>query len=263
MNSKVSTQASPRQMSLQEIIGVWLLVAVPMAVLSMGVAPWLIARLPYQPTLIFWACMILGMAWQFVVSLGVLWAEGGDRSWPALKGRLWLNAPRNPATDEASYWVLVTWTVFGVLLAMTLSILLAPWLDDPFAALIPSWLTPAYSDVVSLAVPENTGAWHLLWFALVSSLFNYFLGEALFFHCILLPRMQGAFGRWAWVANGVMFTAYHIHKLTALPTILISTLIYAYPGQRYKSAWPAILIHGVEGIVLIAAILFVILGGLA
>jgi len=39
-------------------------------------------------------------------------------------------------------------------------------------------------------------------------------------------------------------------------------LVYAFPAQRCKSAWPAILIHGVERFVLFGAVLFVILGGI-
>ncbi len=45
------------------------------------------------------------------------------------------------------------------------------------------------------------------WFALIAALFlfNTVLGEELLFRGLLLPRMQGAFGRWDWVANGLLF----------------------------------------------------------
>jgi membrane protease YdiL (CAAX protease family) len=95
----------------------------------------------------------------------------------------------------------------------------------------------------------------------VSSLFNYVFGEAFFFHGILLPRMEGVFGRWAWVANAVFFGAYHIHKAAVFPTVIISCLVYSLPSQWTRSVWPALLIHGLEGVVLIAAVLIVILGG--
>ena len=50
-----------------------------------------------------------------------------------------------------------------------------------------------------------SGAWG--WFAVivVLAVFNTVLGEELLFRGLLLPRMQGVFGRWDWVANGVLF----------------------------------------------------------
>ena len=47
----------------------------------------------------------------------------------------------------------------------------------------------------------------VLWPAIVLVLMvlNTVLGEELLFRGLLLPRMSGAFGRWDWVANGVLF----------------------------------------------------------
>jgi len=55
------------------------------------------------------------------------------------------------------------------------------------------------------------GAWG--WFAVVVvlSIFNAVLGEELLFRGVLLPRMKGAFGKYDWVANGVLFSVYHLH----------------------------------------------------
>ena len=43
--------------------------------------------------------MIVGMMWQFVVSLAVLRHELGGLHWPTLK-RIWLNLPRSPRTGR-------------------------------------------------------------------------------------------------------------------------------------------------------------------
>jgi membrane protease YdiL (CAAX protease family) len=51
--------------------------------------------------------------------------------------------------------------------------------------------------------------------------FNTVLGEELLFRGLLLPRMQGAFGRGDWVANGVLFAVYHLH----VPWVIIPTLV--------------------------------------
>jgi hypothetical protein len=29
---------------------------------------------------------------------------------------------------------------------------------------------------------------------------------------MLLPKMEGVFGKWSWVANGVLFGFYHLHQ---------------------------------------------------
>ena len=49
-------------------------------------------------------------------------------------------------------------------------------------------------------------------------LFNTVLGEELLFRGFLLPRMNGAFGRGDWLANGVLFAAYHLHVPWAMPS---------------------------------------------
>ena len=51
--------------------------------------------------------------------------------------------------------------------------------------------------------------------------FNTILGEELLFRGLLPPRMKGAFGRLDWVANGVLFTIYHLHMPWAIPANLI------------------------------------------
>ncbi|WP_171058269.1 CPBP family glutamic-type intramembrane protease [Modestobacter altitudinis] len=47
------------------------------------------------------------------------------------------------------------------------------------------------------------------------------LGEELLFRGLLLPRMQAAFGRWDWVANGTMFAVYQLHAPWVIPQALI------------------------------------------
>ena len=94
---------------------------------------------------------------------------------------------------------------------------------------------------------------------MVSSLFNYGLGEALLFHGVLLPRMEQAWGRWAWIGNGLLFAAYHVHKFWLIPGLVISCLCYSLPAQAFRSNWLAILIHGLEGVALLVAVAVVVL----
>ena len=90
------------------------------------------------------------------------------------------------------------------------------------AARLPDWLKPSYGEITALATPENKGACGILALAALSSVFNYALSEALFFHALLLPRCQKLFGRWNWIANALLFGGYHVHKATVWPTVVIS-----------------------------------------
>jgi membrane protease YdiL (CAAX protease family) len=95
-----------------------------------------------------------------------------------------------------------------------------------------------------------SGAWG--WFALILLLqiFNTVLGEELLFRGLLLPRMNCAFGRWDWVANGVLFAAYHLHVPCVIPVALLDTFILAYPTKRYRSAWIGIALHSAQSVVI-------------
>ena len=75
------------------------------------------------------------------------------------------------------------------------------------------------------------------------------VGEELLFRGYLLPRMNGAFGRGDWVANGLLFTGYHLHVPWAMPATLFDTFTVAYPTKRYRSAWIGMAVHGVQSVV--------------
>ena len=250
--------AQPNQYSLGKILLIWVSVTAPMALLSRWAAPFLIPRIDLNPGLIYWWLMIVGMMWQTVVAFLVLRSE--DQRWTigALKQRLWLQTPRQPSGTPNR--ALYGWVILGILFVALTSDLLGERIDAPFQALFPSLTLPDYANIKNLAAPEFHGQWGILGIALVSCLFNYILGEALLFHCVLLPKMEGVFGRWAWLANGVLFGLYHVHLIWALPSIILSNLAYSWPAQRYRSNWLAVLIHGFEGVVLLAFVLWVILG---
>lgn len=255
----VPVRAIPRW-SAGGLFALWFLVTSVMAALSLGLAPWLIARNPAaQPGLIYWGCIIVGMGFQMLVSIAVLLAEGQSWRWTDLRRALWLGPPRDPETGRTAPGIL--WGVLPVGIVLVFGTDLAwGWLDDLIALLLPGWLNPPYADITGLATSRNTGNWTLLWIALLSSLFNYVLGEGFFFHGILLPRMVDRFGSWGWAMNALAFGSYHLHKAASWPTLIISCAAYSWPAQRTRSIWPALLIHGAEGVILIAAVLAVILG---
>jgi membrane protease YdiL (CAAX protease family) len=89
---------------------------------------------------------------------------------------------------------------------------------------------------------------------------NTVLGEELLFRGLLLPRMSGAFGRWDWLANGVLFACYHLHQPWSIPGALVDTLSLAYPARRYRSAVLSILVHSSQTVFFAIAVLALLLG---
>jgi membrane protease YdiL (CAAX protease family) len=102
-------------------------------------------------------------------------------------------------------------------------------------------------------------AWGLYALFLVMGLFNTVLGEELLFRGVLLPRMQGAFGDRDWIANGLLFTACHLHVPWRIPATLLDTFLVVYPTKRYRSAWIGIAVHSAQTVVLGLIVLTVVL----
>ena len=86
------------------------------------------------------------------------------------------------------------------------------------------------------------------------------LAEELFFRGLMLPRMRAVFGRGDWVANGAMFTAYHLHEPWVMPTTLLTGIFtQAYPARRFQSIWISIITHMLPSVVIIGVILSLVL----
>jgi membrane protease YdiL (CAAX protease family) len=229
-----------------------------MALLAFVAAPALIAQSSIKAGLVFWMLMVAGMIWQFVVSVVVLRVELGTLRWSVVRDRIWLNRPRDPRTGEPRR-ILWLW-VLPAIAANVAGGLLAAGLDDAWKGMLVGILPePEYTAIQGLADPSLEGQWWIFALALVSCLFNYLLGEELLFRGVLLPRMAGVFGRWDWVANTVLFGLYHVHKIWAIPGIILSSFGFAWATRRYRSLWMGVITHGVEAYFLVL-VLGVILG---
>ena len=243
---------APRQYDLRRILGVWAAAALPMAALSWLAAPAL-AGLLDGPTA--WpralvACLTAGLVWQGVLVLVLVRRETGTLRWRAVADALWLHRPRSPRTGR------VGGRVWWVLLPASLVVGLEQ--------LLPSLPVPGGRDLGAFV--RSTGGHEFLsgnwpWFAVivVMTLFTTVLGEELLFRGLLLPRMQGVFGRADWVANGILFALYHLHMPWAIPKALLDTLALAYPSRRYRSAWLGIIVHSLQSILIVGASLALVL----
>jgi membrane protease YdiL (CAAX protease family) len=241
------------QYSLGQIAAVWAAAALPMAFLAWVLAPWLADRLhgPDQLTKALLLCLTAGLIWQFVLVAILVAHEQRSLRWSSVRRALWLNAPRSPRTGRRGgrVWLILPLLILG------------------FGAeeLIPEIHRVASHDFLTFLDSHAghvflSGAWG--WFALIAALavFNTVLGEELLFRGLLLPRMNGAFGERDWVANGVLFAAYHLHMPWVIPATLLDTFLLAYPSKRYRSALVGIAVHSAQSVVLLAITLSLVLG---
>ncbi len=260
---KLHAEGDTEQYSVRKIVGLWALVTIPMVFFRFVLLPLLVPIVHIHPGILYWLLMIAGMIWQFALSVMILKKELGSWSWEQVKRRLWIKHPTHPTTFKV-YKLAYAFTIPIILYAFFFeSSGLFAFVEEGINRLFPMLAPPDYTRIENLATPEFVGAWYLLGIALLSCLFNYLLGEELFFRGILLPRMKGAFGRWDWAMNGVLFATYHLHKISEVPLFLIGSLFYGYLNAKYRSFWPAILIHGVEAIPLLIGVTAVVLGFLS
>lgn len=258
LSSRLGTK-TVGQYSLWQILGIWALVTLPMTLLAWLAAPALIPISPLHPGITYWLLTIVGMGWQFGVACIILYRELGTLRWSVVRHRIWLQTPRHPKTDQPQA-KLFLWLLPCLLLSAVVNLGLAGSLEHFMSWLLP-FLQPApYMDLSRLAAPEFQGQWWLLGIALISIVLNYFLGEELLFRGVLLPKMEGVFGKYDWLANAVLFSLYHLHKPWTLPTQLLGNLPISWPARYFRSNWMAVIIHGVEAFLLLGIVLSVILG---
>jgi membrane protease YdiL (CAAX protease family) len=260
MQNGLTTDSDDPQYSLTKIIAIWAFVSLPMLVLVFFVAPALVPYTNTHPFLLIWYVGIAGMAWQFVVAVFLLYRELDEFTWSAIKTRIWLNKPVDPNTGKKSYkvfWWLIPAAIFIIFFEMTP---VGDFIDQILVTVFPSLANLEGTDIDKLFVPELIGAWWLLGVAVLNNIFNYFLGEELLFRGILLPKMRGVFGKWDWVANAALFGLYHLDKPQNIPKIAISALALTWTSRRFKSIWSAVILHGVEGLIVFAAVFMIASG---
>lgn len=241
------------QYSLRRTLAVWGAAAGPMALLSWVVAPRLAEYLPGGSPLVQALLLTLtgGLIWQFVLVLLLVRREQGTLAWPVLRDALWLRAPASPRNGRRGGWVWLALVPF--LLAFGLVQMLPEFPPTPVARDFGGFLG---SDAGAAFL---SGHWE--WFAVIAllALFNTVLGEELLFRGLLLPRMSGRFGRWDWLANGVLFACYHLHMPWVIPVSLLDSFLFALPSRRYRSALMGIAVHSAQSLVIVGVALALVL----
>ncbi len=256
------------QYSLAKILGIWLLAAVPMGILGWIVAPSLapdISEDPIGAAVTRIGVLTVGLVWQFVLSMIIVHREEGNLRWSTIRQRLWLNKPRDPKTGQPR-GVLWLWVVPLLVLVALEDIFVGSALSRIWVSLFPFFAEPAGFELGSaLESPEIqaqlVGAWGFLGLFFINALFNTVLGEEFLFRGVLLPKMEGVFGKWDWVANGVLMGAYHFHQPWGiLGGIISGAFLFALPSKRFRCTWMAIITHSGQSVFFLFLILGLMLG---
>ena len=252
------------QYTLWQIMGIWLAAGAPMWVQGWMIYPTLSHNLSaVDAGLLRIKLLTLGLIWQFVLSMLILYREEGDIRIGTIRRRFRLNNPISPKTGQKNNWL--WWLIVPLILLMVaIQIVASPFLNGMWTKLFPFLAEPQGYSMAALFAPELRslwiGAWNLLALQVVISLFNTFLGEEFIFRGALLPKMKGVFGRWDWVANGVLFGLYHLHQPWGLPGNILSGLLYAFTAKRLRSNWFPIILHSGQSVYFIFLILGLVLG---
>ena len=256
-----SDLASIAQYSLWQILGIWALAAVPMGLLAWVVFPSLASRVNLEPGIFLWILMIAGLTWQVVLSAVILYREHGTLRPSVVRHLTWRQRPRNPKTGQPRS-VLWLWLIPALVLSAGLALVVGSVIQKAWTSLLPFFAAPPGYEMQELTkTPEKwVGAWYLVGLMLVHIVGNYLYGEEFLFRSILLPKMNGVFGKWDWLANAVLFGIYHVHKPWVIPSSILSGIIYTYPSRRFRCTWFGLIIHGADGLFLMFVIFSLVLG---
>jgi uncharacterized protein len=252
------------QYTLWQIFGIWLAAGAPVWLLGWVVHPALSAGfMPLEAGLLRLKLLTAGLAWQFILAMIIVYHEEKNLRLRTISRRFWLNHPKSARSGE-TYKALWWWLIPLILFAAAVEIGLRSTLVDVWTGIFPFFSESEGYDMSSLFTPELrtlwVGNWELLALFIGGAVFNTFLGEEFIFRGVLLPKMEGAFGKWDWVANGIMFSFYHLHQPWGILATLPGDLTLAFSGKRFHSSWFPIIIHSGQSVFFLVLILGLVLG---
>jgi len=105
-----------------------------------------------------WKVLTVGLIWEFVLAMIILYREEGNIRWSTIRRRFWLNHPVSPitgTTKKALWW----WIIPLILLVATLEIGLKPVLVDLWTSIFPFLAEPEGYDASALFAPELQAQW--------------------------------------------------------------------------------------------------------
>jgi len=252
------------QYSLWKIMGIWLAAGAPMWILGWVAYPSMSNGLsPVDAGLLRIKLLTLGLVWQFILSMLILYREEGNIRFETIRHRFWLNHPVSQKTGDVqkSLW---WWLIPLFILVAFIELGLGSVLTDVWLKIFPFFAEPPGYSFDTVFTPEAraqfVGDWGLLGLFFPLVIFNTFLGEELLFRGVLLPKMEGVFGKWDWVANAILFTFYHLHQPWGILAGIPVDLVFAYSAKRFRSNWFPIILHSTQSVFFLILVLGIILG---
>lgn len=104
-----------------------------------------------------------------------------------------------------------------------------------------------------------SGKWWLIIIYLIGWLLNV-VGEEFWYRGWMLPRQEVAFGKYAWIVNGLMFNFQHLYMPWNLLAMLPGSLFVSYAVQRQGKTWMSIIWHGLVNFSLLIFIIQGVIG---
>lgn len=263
-NGQSVSATATAQYTLPQILGIWFAAGAPLWISAWVIHPILRQGLSTLDSGLLWMKLdLIGLVWQFVFSMFILYREEGDIRLATISRRFWLNNPISPRTgqkDNRLWWMLIPL----MLLTVALELGLAPFITELWTNLFPSLAEPPSRSLDVLFAPEMhavwIGAWNFFALFVITSLFNNFLSEEFLFRGVLLPKMKGVFGKWDWVANGFIFGVYHLQMPWTIPVNILFGWLVAFAAKRYRSNWFPIVLHNGQAFYFGFLILGLVLG---
>ncbi len=188
------------------------------------VAPMFLAADGTFPAWLEIAVNLLGHGGELCVALIIFRREGYRLTIKSLRERIRWRLPR-------AWW---KWgAAFGAFLAAIVAVLLLLPVATHIASVLtpPSWLPD--HPLIESSEPSETvrGLGTVLWaifdigfMSLIVTVFS----EELYYRGALQPKMRKVFGRWTWVANGVLFGLKHAYVWWRLPYLVPVGVAIAY-----------------------------------
>ena len=258
-------QATPKdQRAFWQIVGLWLAGGAPLWIFGWLVYPILRRGLaPIDGGVLWMRLLIIGLVWEFVLSMLILYREEGNIRISTIRRRFRLNnpvSPRTGRTDNRLWWLLIPLT----LVVIVLELKFGPFIDRIWLKQLPFLAEPQNRSLTALFVPELRaqwiGAWEFFLLFVIAQTFNNFLSEEFLFRGVLLPKMNARFGRWGWLANGLTFGLYHLHMPWGIPGNIMFGWLMASVSNRYRTNWFPIILHSGQAVYLGFLVLGFVLG---
>jgi membrane protease YdiL (CAAX protease family) len=184
---------------------------------------------------------LAGYLFEFVLAILVLKREGQRFNWQALKTRL------NLRWGSWKKWLLFV-VVFVAAFALTFPLMSTSKTTATMAP-PPDWFPASQNPLkevngVGDALPGVTfqGNYPFLLLFLFTGMMN-ILGEDTYYRGVLIPKLDSLFGRWAWLAGGLVFALKHVYVWWRVQEVLPLAIAGAFLFGPIGSLPMAMLAH--------------------